>query len=164
MASYSTLLHVLSTLPSTIRTSFSFLVAAVMTATPSVLISLAYRTTVMVAAARIIPAIRESGAARALADPPSFEDSDGASRFVALLSLFSPSILVAVYTSLMMQHFAAASGNGHAELAWWAIQGGTTGGNMWRWINLSFTMAIYSVELYMGREDAEHGLTHWKTD
>jgi hypothetical protein len=134
-----------------------------MTATPSVLISLAYRTSVMVAAARIIPAIRESGA-RALSDPPSLEDSDDASRFVALLSVFSPSILVAVYTSLLMQHFAAASGNGHAELAWWAIQGGSTGGNMWRWVNLAFTMVVYSVELYLGREDAEHGLTHWKTD
>ncbi|KAL1624527.1 hypothetical protein SLS54_003870 [Diplodia seriata] len=60
MASYTTLMHALSTLPSTVHSAFSFIVAAIMTITPSVLVSLAYRVFVMYAAARIIPAVRES--------------------------------------------------------------------------------------------------------
>ena len=94
----------------------------------------------MLAAARIIPAIRESGA-RALSESPSLEDSDEANRFIAVLGIFRTSILVAVYTSLLMQHFAALSSNGNGDGDWWATQGGNPGGNLWRWINLAFTMA-----------------------
>jgi hypothetical protein len=162
MASYSTLLHALSQLPSVIHNSFNFMRAAFMTITPSVFISLFYRTLVMLAAARIIPAIRESGA-RALSDAPSLDDSDEANRAIALVGVFRSSILVAVYTSLLMQHFAAISGNG--EVDWWATQGGSPGGNLWRWINLAFTMAVYAVELYLGRSENDTGLTsHWKSD
>ena len=119
----------------------------------------------MLAAARIIPAIRESGA-RSFANAPTLDDSDDAGRLIAIASVFSPSILVAVYTSLLMGHFAAASGNGTAGVGdWWTSQGGSPGGNLWRWINLAFTMAVYAVELYLGRTDLDTGLTsHWKTD
>lgn len=170
MASYTTLLHALETLPSTIQSFFTFLIAAVMTITPSVIISLAYRVAVMYAAARIIPAIRESGA-RALSQEPSLEDSDAAAQVMGLLSWFSPSILIAVYTSLLMQHFASTSWNGHGGEAtpgagdWWTSQGGDVGGNVIRWVNLWGTMALYAVELYLGRMDDDGRLTsHWKTD
>jgi hypothetical protein len=168
MASYTTLLHALETLPSTIQSFFTFLIAAVMTITPSVIISLAYRVFVMYAAARIIPAIRESGA-RALSQEPSLEDSDAAGRVMGLLGWFSPSILIAVYTSLLMGHFAGRSwnGNGHDGGAgdWWTSQGGDAGGNMIRWVNLWATMALYALELYIGRMDDDGRLTsHWKTD
>jgi len=117
----------------------------------------------MLASARIIPAVRESGA-RALSHPPSLEDSDEAGRILAFLSVFSPTILVSVYTSLLMQHFESISGNDTIHTGWWASQGGSAGGNLWRWINLAFTMAVYSVELYLGR-DSEHGMApHWHTD
>ncbi|KAF2100669.1 ER membrane protein-like protein [Rhizodiscina lignyota] len=169
MASYTTLLQALETLPSTVQSFFTFIVAAVMTITPSVIISLAYRVFVMYAAARIIPAIRESGA-RALSQEPSLEDSDAAGQFLGFLSWFSPSILIAVYTSLLLQHFASTSwnGNGHENgqgADWWTNQGGDVGGNLVRWINLWFTMALYAVELYIGRSDDDGRLTsHWKTD
>ena len=164
MASYSTLMHALSMLPEIIHNMFNFITAALATITPSVIISLAYRTSVMLAAARIIPAVRESGA-RALSQSPSLEDSDEASQILAVLSQFSPSILVAVYTSLLMQHFSSVSGNGSTKFDWWAVQGGSAGGNLWRWINLAFTMAIYAIELYLGREESEYSLTsHWKVD
>lgn len=162
MASYSTLVHILSSLPSTVRSSFTFLHAAFQTITPSVLISLAYRIFVFYAATRIIPAVRESGA-RALSEEPSLEDSDGANQLLGLLSWFSPSILVAVYTSLLMQHFSTQSGDSVGQ--WWTLQGGDGGGNIWRWINVSATMALYALELYLGKEDVDGGLTgHWKTD
>jgi ICE2 len=170
MASYSTLLHALSTLPSTIHNTFNFLVAAIMTITPSVLVALAYRTSVMLAAARIIPAIRESGA-QVLAESPEdvvIDEDDEATRILSFLGGFAPSILVAVYTSLLMQHFSNAGANGNGttvDAEWWSVQGGGTGGNLWRWINVACTMAIYAVELYLGRGDGEGGMVgHWKTD
>jgi hypothetical protein len=163
MASYSTLVHILSTLPSAVHSGFTFFYAAFQTITPSVIISLAYRIFVFYAATRIIPAVRESGA-RALSQEPSLEDSDGAGKVLGLLSWFSPSILVAVYTSLLMTHFSTTSAEGNLA-EWWTLQGGDTGGNIWRWINVAATMALYALELYLGKEDVEGGLTgHWKTD
>ncbi|KAK2805965.1 hypothetical protein FQN50_005980 [Emmonsiellopsis sp. PD_5] len=164
MASYTTLLHALSTLPSIIHAAFNVVSAAFSAVTPSVLISLTYRLFVFYASTRIIPAVRESGA-RALSQEASLEDSDGAGQLLGLLSWFSPSILIAVYTSLLMQHFASTSqamgGNG----AWWTNQG-EGGGNFWRWINLGCTMALYAVELWLGKQDdIDAGLAgHWKTD
>ncbi|KAL1639818.1 hypothetical protein SLS58_007562 [Diplodia intermedia] len=164
MASYTTLMHALSTLPSTVHSAFSFIVAAIMTITPSVLVSLAYRVFVMYAAARIIPAVRESGA-RALTQDPSLDDDDEAGRVLGFLSWFSPSILIAVYTSLLMQHFASSSTNGDAAGEWWTSQGGDAGGNLWRWINLAATMGLYAIELNLGRADDDGRLTsHWKSD
>jgi hypothetical protein len=162
MASYSTLMHVLSTLPSAVHSSFTFLHAAFQTITPSVIISLAYRIFVFYAATRIIPAVRESGA-RTFSEEPSLEDSDGANMFLGLLSWFSPSILIAVYTSLLMQHFATQSAD-VSNGEWWTVQG-DAGRNIWRWINVAATMALYALELYLGNEDMEGSLTgHWKTD
>jgi hypothetical protein len=114
MASYSTLVYVLSTLPSAVHSGFTFLYAAFQTITPSVIISLAYRIFVFYAATRIIPAIRESGA-RALSQEPSLEDSDGAGKILGFLSWFSPSILIAVYTSLLMTHFSTTSAGGRCK-------------------------------------------------
>lgn len=163
MESYTTLLQALSTLPSTIHAAFNFITAALSTITPSVIISLAYRLFVLYASTRIIPAIRESGA-RALSQEASLEDSDGAGQLLGLLSWFSPSILVAVYTSLLMQHFASTSGEGSGG-DWWTSQGGDAGGNLWRWINVAGTMALYALELYIGKEDIDGPLTgHWKAD
>ncbi|KAK3112375.1 hypothetical protein LTR53_011415 [Teratosphaeriaceae sp. CCFEE 6253] len=106
MASYTTLLQALGSLPSTLHNALGFMLAAVGTVTPSVIISLIYRLVVLYAAARIIPAVRDSGA-RALASDPYLEDSgDGVNTLVGLLAHFAPSVLIAVYTSLLMQHFA----------------------------------------------------------
>ena len=162
MASYTTILQALSSLPLVLHSAFGFTVAAVKTITPSVIISLVYRLTVLYAAARIIPAVRESGA-RALSDgPESLEDSEGVSTLMGLLSYFSPSILIAVYTSLLMQHFASASSDHPGE--WWTSQGGEGGGNISRWLNLAGTMALYAVELYLGKGHDDGLTSHWKLD
>jgi ICE2 len=165
MASYTTLVHILSNLPSTILSAFAFASAALATITPSVIISLAYRLFVLYASTRIIPAVRESGA-RGLEQEASLEDSDGVGRLLGLLSWFSPSILVSVYTSLLMQHFASSSANGGgAPGEWWRSQGGDVGGGVWRWINVGATMALYALELYLGKEDMDGDLTgNWKAD
>ena len=163
MASYTTLLQALSVLPSAMQATVEFSIAALSMTTPSVIISLSYRLFVFYASTRIIPAIRESGA-RTLSQEPSLEDEDGAGQILGLLSWFTPSILIAVYTSLLMQHFASTSGDGGAG-DWWTSQGGATGSNLWRWINVAGTMALYAIELLLSKEDVDSSLTgHWKVD
>ncbi|KAL1840207.1 hypothetical protein VTJ49DRAFT_690 [Mycothermus thermophilus] len=158
MASYSTLMHMLSSLPSAVNTSFQFLYAAFQTITPSVIISLTYRIIVFYCATRIIPAVKELGAT-ALMDDPTLEDSgDGANRLIGFLSWFSPSMLIAVYTSLLLQHFSVSSGDDGG----WTLRAGDAGGSTWRWVNLVGTAGLYAVELYLGGN--EGGAGHWKTD
>ncbi|KAK5138386.1 hypothetical protein LTR08_003447 [Meristemomyces frigidus] len=164
MASYTTALQALSALPSALHNAFGFMLAATKTVTPSVIISLIYRLLVLYGTARIIPAVRSSGAAALTADPSStLEDSgEGVSTLLGLLSYFSPSLLIAVYTSLLMQHFASAAADQPGE--WWTSQGGEGGGNVSRWVNLGATMGLYCVELYLGKEDGDGLTRHWKMD
>jgi len=163
MASYTTVIQALSSLPTTLHSAFGFTVAAVKTITPSVIISLVYRLTVLYAAARIIPAVRESGARALSENPDSLEDSgEPVSTFMGILSYFSPSILIAVYTSLLMQHFASASSDHPGE--WWTSQGGEGGGNISRWVNLAGTMGLYAVELWLGKGYGDDYGGHWKLD
>ena len=161
MASYTTIVDALSSLPNMVHAAFHFVIAAFSTITPSVIISLAYRLFVFYASTRIIPAVRESGA-RALSQEASLEDTDGAGQILGFLSWFSPSILIAVYTSLLMQYFASTATGVEGEV--WT-QHGDTGNNLWKWINISGTLALYALELYLGKDDVEDGLTgHWKSD
>ncbi|KAG5982728.1 hypothetical protein E4U43_006398, partial [Claviceps pusilla] len=154
MASYSTFLHVLGSLPSAMHSSLAFLYAAFQTITPSVIISLAYRLLVFYSATRIIPSVRDLGA-RALMDDPSFEESETANKVLGFLSWFSPSILVSVYTSLLLQHFSTSDGPDG-----WTLRGGDVGGSTWRWINVGLTIVLYGVELYLDTGESDH----WKVD
>lgn len=154
MASYSTLIHVLSSLPSALHSSLAFLYAAFQTITPSVIISLTYRLLVFYCATRIIPSVRDMGA-RALLHDPDFDDTEPANVFLNVLSWFSPSILVSVYTSLLLQHFSTSEGPDG-----WTLRGGDAGGSSWRWINVGLTMVLYGVELHLGSDEQDH----WKVD
>lgn len=168
MSSYTALMDVLSNLPGVLVNSFDFVAATFKAVTASVLISLGYRLFVFYASTRIIPAINESGA-RALSMEPSLEDSNAGNQFLAFLSWFSPSILIAVYTSLLMQHFATTMGGyapGLTETigAWWSGDGQPgVNGNLWKWVNLVGTMTLYAIELWLGKEDDING-EHWKVD
>jgi len=168
MSSYTALLQALSTLPGAMIDSLSFVAAAFSAVTPSVLISLGYRLFVFYASTRIIPAVNERGA-HGLSVEPSLDDSEAGNQFLAFLSWFSPSILIAVYTSLLMQHFATTIGGyapGVVETigAWWSGNGqDSMNGNLWKWVNLVGTMGLYAIELWLGRdEDIDGG--HWKVD
>lgn len=168
MSSYSAVMQGLSSLPGNILDTLQFTAAAFSTVTPSVLISLGYRLFVFYASTRIIPAINESGA-RSLSIEPTLEDANAGNQFLAFLSWFSPSILIAVYTSLLMQHFATTMGGyapGLTETisSWWSGNGQPgMDGNVWKWVNLVGTMALYAVELYLGDDD-DIGGHHWKVD
>lgn len=164
MASYANFILALSTLPSMLHAALNFLLAALGTVTPSVIVSLAYRLFVFHASTRIIPAIRGPGGAR-LASTADFDadDDDGAGHILSLLSRFSPSILITVYTSLLMQHFATTAGDMPAR-DWWTSRGADMGGNLWRWVNLAGTMALYVFELYVGEAHLDEMTGHWKED
>jgi ICE2 len=168
MSSYTALMQALQTLPATFALSFNFVAAAVHAATPSVLISLGYRLFVFYASTRIIPTIQESGA-RGLSIEPTLQDSNTGNHILAYLAWFSPCILVAVYTSLLMQHFATTFGGYSPGItgtigAWWSGNGQPgLNGNLWKWVNLVGTMVLYAVELWLGKEeDIDSG--HWKVD
>ncbi|KAI5303726.1 hypothetical protein KEM56_007251 [Ascosphaera pollenicola] len=164
MESYTTITHALSALPRIIQSAFNVFYAAFSVISPSVLVSLTYRLFVFYASTRIIPAVHVSGG-RALSQEASLEDSDAAGQFLALLSWFSPSILVAVYTSLLMQHFATTSQSevAHGADIWWTNQG-SGGGILWRWVNLACTMGLYAIELWLGKHDDIDTGMHWKND
>ncbi|KIW99961.1 uncharacterized protein Z518_10889 [Rhinocladiella mackenziei CBS 650.93] len=168
MSSYTAIMHALSSLPGALVNALDFIAAAFKAVTPSVLISLGYRLFVFYASTRIIPAINESGA-RGLSMEPSLDDSNAGNQYLAFLSWFSPSILIAVYTSLLMQHFATTMGGYSPGLtetigAWWSGNGQPgMNGNLWKWVNLVGTMGLYAIELWLGKEDDIDG-GHWKVD
>ena len=168
MSSFTAIMDLITALPGGIVDSMQFTAAAFKAVTPSVLVSLGYRLFVFYASTRIIPAINESGP-RGLSIEPSLEDTHAGNQFLAFLSWFSPSIMIAVYTSLLMQHFATTMGGyapGLTETisSWWSGNGQPgTDGNVWKWINLVGTMALYAVELWLGDED-NIGADHWKVD
>ena len=62
-----------------------------------------------------------------------------------------------------MQHFATTSNGDNGD--WWVSQGGDVGNNLWRWINVAGTMALYALELNLSKEDLDSGVTgHWKLE
>ncbi|KAJ9654389.1 hypothetical protein H2198_006551 [Neophaeococcomyces mojaviensis] len=168
MSSYDAIMQAITALPGNILDTLQFTAAAFSAVTPSVLVSLGYRLFVFYASTRIIPAINESGAG-GLSLEPTLEDTHAGNQFLAFLSWFSPSILIAVYTSLLMQHFATTMGGytpGLTETitSWWSGDGQPgMDGNLWKWINLVATMLLYAVELRLGDED-NIGTDHWKVD
>ncbi|KAI5809587.1 ICE2-domain-containing protein [Peziza echinospora] len=148
--------------PITFTQIFSFVAAVVSTITPSVIISLAYRLFVFYSSTRIIPAVRENGA-RGIEHSPDMNDEEVSSRIVGVLSQYSPTILVGVYTHLLMQHFSMID-LGTAQIAGYTIMS-PVGGNLWRWLNISFTMLLYALELTLGDENGDTSVTsHWKTE
>jgi len=154
MASYSTLLHILGSLPQAIHSSLGLLLAAFQTITPSVMISLTYRLLVFYCATRIIPSVKDLGAKVYMHDA-DWDDSETATKVLSLLSWLSPSIMIAVYTSLLLQHFSTSDSEDG-----WSLREGDVGGSTWRWVNVGLTMSLYGVELLLGSDENDH----WKVD
>lgn len=141
MASYEQLASSVAYLvPITITHFFSFVIGVFTAVTPSVIISLAYRLFVFYASTRIIPAVRENGA-RGIEQSPSMNDEEASSRFVSFLSQYSPSILVGVYTHLLMQHFAMLE-SGVLSIAGFKLPLPMEG-HLWRWINMGTTSGFF---------------------
>lgn len=72
-------------------------------------------------------------------------DEEASSRFVSLLSQYSPSILVGVYTHLLMQHFAMME-FGQLSIAGFKVSLPMEG-HLWRWINIGATSESFPTGL-----------------
>lgn len=140
--------------PNSFQTIIEFLIATSKTITPSILINLAYRIAVFYSATRIIPALKNP--------VPS-------TKSMRLIYLFSPCIIIAVYTHLMMQY----SNELDKELCiwgWWIDQAKDSGGDQvqiivhpwqfWNWINMFSTLCVYAFEIF-GEQSEED---HWKVE
>jgi len=146
--------------PNSFQTIIEFLIATSKTITPSILINLAYRIAVFYSATRIIPALKNPA--------PS-------TKSMKLIYLFSPCIIIAVYTHLMMQY----SNELDQELCiwgWWYDYGLLNTNNIdnideikifvhpwqfWNWINMFSTLSVYAFEVF-GEQSTDED--HWKVD
>lgn len=155
MSSYSALAESLgSFVPSFLRQIGTFIVSASSTITPSVIISLTYRLFVFYASTRIIPAVRESSGGRRLDQEPTVEDREAMSRIAGVFGAYSPCILVAVYTHLLMQHFDTL-GEGGVEGSW--TRAVPIGGHGWRWVNIGATSRFSMCSACEGLADGGSG-------
>lgn len=135
--------HLVSSLTWNVPVSFQavldFFIAAAKTVTPTVLVNLAYRVSVFYSATRIIPALKNP--------QPS-------TRSMRIIYAFSPCIIIAVYTHLMMQY----SNELDSELCiwgWWLPLDKREGQEIvvdpwlfWNWINMFSTLGLYALELF----------------
>jgi hypothetical protein len=139
MSSYTALVDGLRAfLPSFLREVITFVISAYSTVTPSVIVSLVYRLFVFYGSTRIIPAVHRPGG-QPLSQEPSVRDREAVSRVAGVFAWYSPCILVAVYTHLLMQHFEVIEGNGLNGRWMTSIP---VGGHLWRWVNIGATSRL----------------------
>jgi len=107
-----------------------------------VLVSLVYRLTILLGAARVLPSI---GVDPWEADYGIDDGWDGrpTSKLTHILLTYRQSILVTVYSHLLLLD--------HSSQVWW------------RWMNIFFTLVIWSIELLVGAED-DAITKEWKVD
>jgi ICE2 len=156
-------------LPPTLHRSLNFAYTAITTTlSPSILTGLMYRISVLYAATRIIPAVR--GVSQQLSTQPDLDSSEPSSKLMNIFILYSPIILIATYTNLLLSTLLREQG-GWSYWGWlvgmdariWA------GFRTWRWINTFATLGLYAVEMRFGGDmDVEtngQGITgHWKVE
>ncbi|KAG5438970.1 hypothetical protein PCANB_002300 [Pneumocystis canis] len=158
MESYATIVSSIAfRIPKVLWRMASFLRAIASTITPSIITSLVYRLSVLYAATRIVPAIRN--VSRGVEHIPSLDDDEPTSRIMSILISFSPCILIAVYTHLLLQHFSL---HDHDALIL-GIQIGSI--LIWRWLTAFVMVGLYAIEISLGDETTGDILTsNWKTD
>lgn len=88
-------------------------------------------------------------------------EKDGMARIAGVFTWYSQTILIAVYTHLLLQHFEVVGGNGLA--AGW-VTGVPVGGHVWRWINVGATskfcpMGSMGVRRWRGFREGQSGRT-----
>ncbi|KAK9369531.1 ICE2-domain-containing protein [Lipomyces kononenkoae] len=185
--SYATIVSSLaSTVPGSFSTTFDFILAAMSTITPSIVVSLAYRLLVLFATTQIIPALREPSGMENRPPPQhranhhhanhhssaNHENSviiddddddelaeDKGTGFTPFVTAYMPVVLIAVYSHLLMQHFGYLSKTTNLfglEVESWQL---------WSWVNCAVTLSLYASETIYGKESRGDSLTrHWKIE
>ncbi|KAK9239125.1 ICE2-domain-containing protein [Lipomyces kononenkoae] len=187
--SYATIVSSLaSTVPVSFSTTFDFILAAMSTITPSIVVSLAYRLLVLFATIQIIPALREPVVSKensrqrprrrvanhhvnhSSADHDNSaildDDDDDADEFVdkgtgftPFVTAYMPVVLIAVYSHLLMQHFGYLA----KTTSLFGLEVETW--QLWSWVNCAVTLSLYASETIYGKESRGDSLTrHWKIE
>lgn len=108
-----------------------------------VLVALVYRLTILLGAARVLPSI---GVDPWEADYGTDDGWDGrpTSKLTNILLTYRQSILVTVYSHLLILD--------HSSQVWW------------RWMNIFFTLVIWSIELLVSAGEDDAITKEWKVD
>lgn len=141
--------------PTALRTLFEFVQVLVSTITPSVVVSLVVRLAAFFLALRIIPYIRDPNHQR-----PRWRYNP----VMFLIYSYSPCIVIAVYTHLLLQHFGgivhvpknAETMPFSAVFSTWNVwYNSRLSWQFWGWVNVFTTLTIYGLELLHGNNDFE---------
>lgn len=111
---------------------------------PAVIVNLCFRVLVFYSATRIIPALQKR----------SYREQKQSRRILKLLYWYSPCIIIAMYTHLILQY----SGELKRELCLWGCTPNWFGGSaeskfvidswsFWNWCNIFWTILVYANEL-----------------
>ncbi|QSL65007.1 hypothetical protein MERGE_002311 [Pneumocystis wakefieldiae] len=157
MESYTTIVSSIAfRIPKALWRTVFFLKAITSTITPSIIMSLVYRLIVLYSATFIVPAVQS--VYRGVEHVPSLDSKESTSRIMNILISFSPCVLIAVYTHLLLQHFSL---HGHDALVF-GIQLGSV--LTWRWLTAFMVVGFYAIEILLGNETTSDILiSHWKT-
>lgn len=145
--------------PSSFQTILDFILVSSKTITPTILLNLAFRVSVFYAATRIIPTLAS------YTNPTQYK-----SNTLKYVYAFSPCMVIAIYTHLMMQY----SNELDSELCiwgWWEqvedLRVIVNPWLFWNWVNMFTTLGLYCAELLSEGEVVrleEEGLDGWKVE
>ncbi|MCH0628958.1 hypothetical protein JNB11_03145 [Kocuria palustris] len=175
-------------LPTSFKTIWEFLLDAIEKLTVPLMVNFAYRIGVFYAATKIIPSLYQSAGVHRrpllhLHHPSALSilssDSTLSSRpsppqrpvkqykpgrLLRLIYAYSPCIIIAVYTHLMLGYLGYLD----SELKLWGfwnnslLEISVAPAQFWNWVNMATTLALYAMEL-LGNSN-EGITTHWKVD
>ncbi|CAK9437030.1 uncharacterized protein LODBEIA_P14920 [Lodderomyces beijingensis] len=202
-----------STLPSSFKGVWEFLVMAIQNLTLALLLNLAYRIGVFYAATKIIPSLYQSVSYPSVTPPKTpqprsrqtsssslhqmlGEANDSSvndrkhvahkrkpfhlkpphhqppSAIIRLIYAYSPCLIIAVYTHLMLSY----SGELGTELQLWPLWGSPSASStsvivhpwkFWNWVNMGTTLILYVAELSNNESSSGGGnslTSHWKIE
>lgn len=141
--------------PTGLRTLSQFVLVLLSTITPSVVVSLVVRLAAFFLALRIIPYIR---------DPSHRRPRWRYNPVMFLIYSYSPCIVIAVYTHLLLQHFGGivhvpknteAAPFSTVFSTWNIWYNSRLSWQFWGWINVFTTLTVYGLELVHGNNDFE---------
>ncbi|KAH3667890.1 hypothetical protein WICMUC_005168 [Wickerhamomyces mucosus] len=121
--------------PNSFQTIIEFLINASKTMTPAILINLAFRVSVFYSATRIIPTLSNTNKTQ--------------SSIMRYVYAFSPCVVIAIYTHLMMQ-YSNELDEEFIVWGWWNLEDHGIIVNpwlFWNWINMFTTLGLYCIEL-----------------
>ncbi|CDK29408.1 unnamed protein product [Kuraishia capsulata CBS 1993] len=149
--------------PRSFESLWDFLKLATANITLPIILTLAYRIAVFFAATKIIPILSSTPASQ-----QQQQQQQQQSTTLRLIYLYSPCIIIAVYTNLMFQYQAETNtqiGQDDHFYNWLNLKVHSVLNiqpwQFWNWINMFVTLALYSLELVNHNYDESSLVNHW---